>query len=198
MSPRTPAQFAELREESRERIVQGAMRVFAQRGYERASVRLISREAGVSQGLIYNYFTGKEELLKAVYERGMRDVAASFAEAEGSPEEKLEALIRSSFAVVERNREFWQLSYGVRMQPAVLAALADEVRDSSEIILRRIEGLLRAAKRKEARVEAAVLFALIDGIAQHYVLDPEHYPLKKVVARVVAWYCPPAVGDARG
>ncbi len=134
MSPRTKQQFDEIREESREKILRAAIQIFARDGYSGATIRTIVREAGISQGLLYNYFAGKEDLLKAVYLRGMQDVRASFAEAEevfGEPTEKLEVLIRSSFRHVKENREFWQLSYNLRMQRAVLSALADEVETST-------------------------------------------------------------------
>jgi hypothetical protein len=38
------------------------------------------------------------------------------------------------------------------------------------------------------RLEAVILFALIDGVSQHYVLTPDDYPLEQVAARIVAAY----------
>ena len=192
MSPRTKKQFDEIREESREKILQTAMRVFARDGYSGSTVRVIVKEAGISQGLLYNYFAGKEDLLKAVYLRGMKDVGASFAEAEtgaGQPPEKLAVFIRSSFRHVRENREFWQLSYNLRMQRAVLSLLADEVEDSTAVILKQLEKLLRKTGNKKPRIEAAMLFALIDGVSQHYVLNPDDYPLEEVTNRIIERYC---------
>ena len=52
------------------------------------------------------------------------DVRASFALADAAPpSERLERLVRGSFEILRRNMPFWRLSYGVRMQPAVLAGL---------------------------------------------------------------------------
>ena len=192
MSPRTKKQFDEIREGSREKILRAAIQVFARDGYNGATIRAIVQEAGISQGLLYNYFAGKEDLLKAVYLRGMQDVGASFTEAEAvasEPTEKLEVLIRSSFRHVEENREFWQLSYNLRMQRAVLSALADEVEASTATILEHLENLLREAGSENPRIEAAVLFALIDGVSQHYVLDPIDYPLEEVTNRIIENYC---------
>lgn len=192
MSPRSKEKVEEIREESREKILRAAMQIFARDGYSGATIRTIAAEAEISQGLLYNYFSGKEGLLKAVYLRGMKDVAASFAEAEnldGSPPEKLEIFIRSSFRHVRENREFWQLSYNLRMQRAVLSVMLDEFDDSIGIILRSIENLLKAIKTLDAALEAALLFALIDGVSQHYVLDPENYPLEQMTDKIVAKYC---------
>ncbi|BEP17843.1 TetR/AcrR family transcriptional regulator [Pyrofollis japonicus] len=53
-------------EETRERIIKAAMKVFAEHGYFRAPVRLIAMEAGVSKGLIFWYFRSKDEIIQQV------------------------------------------------------------------------------------------------------------------------------------
>ena len=53
----------------REQIVEAATRVFAQKGFRRATTREVARAAGVSEGTIYNYFEGKDALLMAILER---------------------------------------------------------------------------------------------------------------------------------
>ena len=53
----------------REQIVEAATRVFAQKGFRRATTREVAREAGISEGTIYNYFEDKDALLMAILER---------------------------------------------------------------------------------------------------------------------------------
>src|SRR2546427_12891171 len=55
-------------EDRREQILDAAMRVFAQKGFTRATNKDIAREAGITAGLIYYYFDSKEGLLKAIIE----------------------------------------------------------------------------------------------------------------------------------
>lgn len=62
--PRTP----KVVEDRREQILDAAMRVFAQKGFARATNRDVAREAGITTGLIYYYFENKEALLKEVLE----------------------------------------------------------------------------------------------------------------------------------
>lgn len=50
-------------EKRRHEIVEAAARVFARKGFERATTREIAREAGISEGTIYNYFASKQQLL---------------------------------------------------------------------------------------------------------------------------------------
>jgi AcrR family transcriptional regulator len=50
----------------RRQIIDGACRVFLQRGFDAASMGEIAREAGVSKGTLYVYFKSKEELFEAI------------------------------------------------------------------------------------------------------------------------------------
>lgn len=52
-------------EDRREQIIQAALRVFAQKGFDKATNKDIAQEVGITAGLIYHYFRSKEALLKA-------------------------------------------------------------------------------------------------------------------------------------
>jgi len=53
----------------REQIVEAATRVFAEKGFRRATTREVARAAGVSEGTIYNYFEDKDAILLAILDR---------------------------------------------------------------------------------------------------------------------------------
>lgn len=191
--PRTPEQFEQIREESRERILSGALELFAERGFSGTSVRSLAERAGVSQGLLYNYFDGKLDLLRAIFERGYREVDRTFMAAEdATPSEALGVLVRQAFEAVRHNRLFWKLSYQIRMQAEVLADVGPEITARATAIRGRIEELLLQVGAPDARPRAALLFAAIDGVSQHYVLDPEGYPLDAVAAEVIRRLVPSA------
>ena len=52
----------EKHESSRRRILESALRAFAEQGYHAAALNEIGARAGVSKGLIYHYFKDKDEL----------------------------------------------------------------------------------------------------------------------------------------
>ncbi|HSJ18649.1 MAG TPA: helix-turn-helix domain-containing protein [Solirubrobacterales bacterium] len=56
-------------EKTREELVAAAARVFARRGYHRATVDEIASEAGYSTGAVYSNFDGKEALFLAIADR---------------------------------------------------------------------------------------------------------------------------------
>lgn len=196
MSPRTPEQFEALRAEAQERLERAALRVFARAGYGSATVRDVAREAGVSQGLLYNYYDGKQALLEALFRRGMLDVMASFAaaEVEAPPEERLARLVRAAFAGVREHLDFWRVLYGLRHQPDVLAALAPELAAFEDSVRATLEAHLRAVgfPRTRATTQARLLYGAIDGVAQHFAVDPDAYPVDAVAARIVETICRPA------
>ena len=193
MTPRTPAQFESLRVDAQDRLERAALAVFARRGYAAATVRDVAREAGVAQGPLYNYYRGKDALLAAVFRRCLADVQASFTAAavDAPPAERLARLIRAAFAVVREHLPFWQLVYGVRQQPDVVAALGPDLHAWTEGVRATLEGHLRDVGHPDPGPQARVLFAAIDGVAQHFALDPAHYPLDAVAERVVATFVTP-------
>jgi AcrR family transcriptional regulator len=73
----------ESQQQTRSDLLAAAARVFARRGYDRASVAEIARAAGYSHGAVYSNFADKEDLFLALYEErvaghvGAMDVAHS-------------------------------------------------------------------------------------------------------------------------
>lgn len=94
--PRSKVQSEQIRAESRQEILSTARRLFAERGYAGCRVSDIAREADMSQGNIYWYFSSKEEILKAVLTDGFENLGALMAEVaarSGTSMEKLDDLI---------------------------------------------------------------------------------------------------------
>ncbi|MDD3368732.1 MAG: helix-turn-helix domain containing protein [Lachnospiraceae bacterium] len=64
--------FFDLKKEKQDRMINGALKVFAQNGYKRASTDEIVAEAGISKGLLFHYFVSKLGLYSFVYEYSVR------------------------------------------------------------------------------------------------------------------------------
>jgi len=79
---RSPAQ-----EEKRRRILEAAVRAFARKGYHACRVGEIASEAGVAYGLVYHYFTSKDEILETIFRDTWTQMltAIEAVEAEGAP-----------------------------------------------------------------------------------------------------------------
>jgi AcrR family transcriptional regulator len=91
-----------MRAESRQKILETARRLFAERGYDGCNVSEIAREAGMSQGNIYWYFSSKEEIFRAVLADGFEVLGTMMAEVAAQPGsglEKLEYLLERYIAL---------------------------------------------------------------------------------------------------
>lgn len=80
----------------RQEIIETALSLFGEKGYEQTSMQDISQRMQVSQGLCYRYFQSKEEIYAAALERyveeGVAAFQAQFAHSDRSLKEKLAAL----------------------------------------------------------------------------------------------------------
>lgn len=184
MSPRrrTP-QLAD----PRTALLDAALRAFARSGYEGASVRDIAAEAQVAPGLLYHYFPSKEAVLLALFERSAGLVMEAFGRAAAVPEPRarLGALVRVSAQLVREHEDFWRVSYGVRFQHAVIGGLGVGIAAQSALYHGLFTALLSEIGRPDPDVEARLLFGALDGVFQHYVLDPQRYPLDAVVEALI-------------
>jgi TetR/AcrR family transcriptional regulator, fatty acid metabolism regulator protein len=81
--------------DKRRQILDAAMRVFARQGFHTCRVSDIADEAGVAYGLVYHYFSSKDEILDTLFLERWNVMLAAIAEAdrsERSPRDKLAAI----------------------------------------------------------------------------------------------------------
>lgn len=106
MSENRPLAAASDYDEKLERLLAVAADIFAEKGYHHASIRELSRRAGVSLSGLYYYFDSKEELLFKIQDRSLRRVLSSL---EGrlvgidAPPEKLRMLILNHVSFLAAN-----------------------------------------------------------------------------------------------
>ena len=74
------------------------------------------------------------------------------------------------------------------MQPAVVTGLGKRLRAWMTTIQSTLARYLKDTGSRQPKLDATLLFALIDGVSQHYVLDPRGYPLSDVADRIVALF----------
>jgi TetR/AcrR family fatty acid metabolism transcriptional regulator len=110
-------------EEKRRLILDAAVRVFARKGYHTCRVGDIAEEAGVAHGLLYHYFTSKEEVLETVFRDTWTEVLDAFKAVEASDEPPREQL-RHVAAILLRS---W------RRDPDLVRVLVREVARSPQV-----------------------------------------------------------------
>jgi AcrR family transcriptional regulator len=115
---------------TRERILDAALQVFAQKGYHRAVVDDIVRASGTSKGAVYHHFPNKEALFLALVDefsaRLAEAIAGAIAGSHGALG-KVEAALRAGLETFARHRELARilLLESVSLGPAYQAKRAE-------------------------------------------------------------------------
>jgi AcrR family transcriptional regulator len=175
----------ETQERTREQVVAGAAKVFARRGYHRATMDEIASEAGYTIGAIYSNFAGKEELFLALadhqVEERVAEVKAIADAAEGEePSREAAAQLRS---FLERDPEwpllfyeFWSLSVRNPELQGELAKRRDAIRDALAETLTRVAKQHGFELRFPASVLATAIAASLNGLTFERAADPDALP----------------------
>jgi AcrR family transcriptional regulator len=167
-------------------VVAAAAKVFARRGYHKATVDEIATEAGYTIGAIYSNFDGKEELFLALADRQVEDrvseigAVAEAAEARADPGSEAAAQFR---AFLESDPdwpllfyEFWSLSVRNPELQGELAKRRDAIRDALADALERVARQLGFELRFPAPALATAISASLNGLAFERAADPDALP----------------------
>ena len=113
--------------ETRDRLLDEAERLFADRGFEATSVRDITAAAGANLAAVNYHFGGKDNLYREVFRRRLAEVReqrlAAVREAAAAPDATLEGIVRRfTVAVLE---PFVDVREGVRFTQLIVREFAD-------------------------------------------------------------------------
>lgn len=194
MSPKTKEQFEEIRQRSAASILQAALELFAHQGYKGTSISQIAKEAGVSKGLIYNYYPSKEALLEAIVKGAMAE-GESLMKKNLQPElparEQLKHLIESTFSILNSNLHYWKLFTSLAFQPGILDHFQDLIMEVAKHHLEILENLLAEIGFEHPKKEALLLGATLDGLGLHIMNHAGLFPLEDMKDYIIDKYCNP-------
>lgn len=182
------AKQTEQPQETRERIIAAASKVLAQKGYEAATLKEISREAQAAPGLVHYYFGGKDQLLVEVlraagqsFHQRMEDLVESMP-----ADQSLEAFLAQLRKRVDQDPDVYRLRYesfslGLHnplIAPRVRERLAQRRQELGSVVAKVMENTQRdpEAGAKDSLLDpismAALLLSVFDGLALQKIMDP--------------------------
>ena len=105
---------------AKERLLETAIDMFAEKGYAGTSVREIVEQAGVSKPVLYYYFKSKEGLFLAILEMAenlQKELLARVLESAGNVLERLLLLYRRIYAGIDEKRNLYKMIHGLIYGP---------------------------------------------------------------------------------
>jgi TetR/AcrR family transcriptional regulator, fatty acid metabolism regulator protein len=167
---------ADRQADRRRQILEAAVKVFARSGFHTSRVGDVAEEAGVAYGLVYHYFTSKEELLETIFRDTWTQMLARVREVEASGVPASEQ-VRRVTALLLRT---W------RRDPDLVRVLVREVtrsphvqREIAEIseAMKVLEGIIQRGQESgefrsgvDPRLGAVVFYGALDEVLTGWVL----------------------------
>ncbi|MBK8491587.1 MAG: TetR/AcrR family transcriptional regulator [Saprospirales bacterium] len=192
MSPKTKAQYKEIRQQSKAAIMEAALELFATKGFSSTSISQIAQAAGISKGLMYNYFESKEQLLHEI-------IKGAFEEADGlmmqtmaqliDPKAQLLAIVEGTFQMVRSHEHYWKLLTSLSFQPEISKEIDWIHIHKWEDTLAAFKTLLGQLGVEDTEKEALLMGATLDGIMLHYFFTGEKYPLDEMKTMFINRFC---------
>lgn len=203
MTPGSASQASD----TRARILEAARTVLAREGYAAATMRAISREAGVAVGLANYHFNSRRQLLAEVIDSS-RDHFLGMAEAqlpEAPGPETLRAILEMTRGLVELMPDWYRLGADLDAQALRdddLAGTASANKDRGQEDVRQyLEvacGALGVPVPNDIDGLAAALLAAFDGLAVRALINPAFDPVPAYLALERLFIATVAPGESPG
>jgi AcrR family transcriptional regulator len=174
MAPRQEEANQRIKDERREQILKGALKIFARKGLAAARISDIAAAADLSYGLVYHYFRDKEELFVELVQRavgGGVKVTQAALDAEGEPMERLHALCEEMVEGIRDDPEYLLLVIQATTQESLREVARGPIARLSEQTYANVTELIRQCQAAgqvvagDPRELTELYFAVIQGLA---------------------------------
>ena len=189
MSPKSKDQFEEAREKSKENILNSALKLFSKRGFYNTSIRQIATQANISNGLMYNYFKSKEDLLVEIVNKSftlMNSVIINDKELNAN--EKIEQTINKTFDLIQNKKKLLRMMLQIGLQAEkfefVNKMIAKKYDEEIEILADSFQkiGIVNN------KIEASIFLATLDGIMLQYMIMKNEIPFNEMRNAMIEKY----------
>lgn len=158
--------FFDLKKEKQDRMINAALKVFAQHGYRRASTDDIVREAGISKGLLFHYFESKIGVYNFVYDYSVRYISLELKTAVNPKETNLFEILRQ----MEMGKMIAMRGYPY-MQQFLNEAMHEDVSEALLAIEQKRTELTELYEQLLARADFSLLPSNVDAGKVIQMLD---------------------------
>lgn len=179
MSPRSDKQFNELREKSKENILDSALKLFSSKGFFNTSIRQIAEKAKISNGLLYNYFSSKEDLLTEIINKSFNILDGVIENDDKiSSEEKIRNTIEKFFDLVQTKQKLMKMLLQIGLQAEKFEFVNKMIANKYKQEVNILSKSFRELGFEDYEIEANLFLATLDGLMIQFFLMKETIPLE--------------------
>jgi AcrR family transcriptional regulator len=169
-----------------------ALDLFAHNGFHNTSVAQIAKNAGISKGLIYNYFESKEELLQQIFIDTFvqtNELVSKEIQNNIEPKVQLENIITLTFKNVRENLEFYKLMTAIAFQGDILLDMKETLKSHARHLDNQLEKIFKNLGYKNYKYEALIFGATLDGLGLQYIHNIDQHPIEEIKQFLIHKYC---------
>ena len=161
------------RDSRRQIILDAALTLFAARDFRSVTVREIAKQAGISIGTIYNYYSNLTELFLDVFLNSAEEITQLLDQLSDQKPAPLETICELYIGFLNDNMTFYQMMshfmLGGDLSPDATQKLDTQMKE----LMNRLEtALIAAGLDKNTRIIAHALFSALNGIMISYARYP--------------------------
>ena len=157
--------------DKKQKIMQSALSLFAIKTYHGTSISDISKKAGVSKSLIYNYFESKEAMLSAIIIKEFKGLFAMYDfDFNNITDDGLGNFVEQTFELLDSKPDFWKLLFSLMLQEGIMEVVAPHIMEHFEPFMRGLVKYFGEKGYKNPMGETQFLWALLDGLSMDYIM----------------------------
>lgn len=185
--PKSPAQFEKIRTDRKAAILDAALHVFAEEGYHSASISKVSKYAGVSKGLMYNYFSSKEELLDQLIGDLLDEeikIAIEIVKEEFTSE-TFKKFIKYTVEALKAKPKLWKLYFSLGTQSEITSIVEKRFAKEQIEIQQKLLTFFTEQGHEDPSLQLQFFYTTFGGLKVSYIMHPETYPIEKIETLII-------------
>jgi AcrR family transcriptional regulator len=164
------------KEEVRESILRAAWALVLEEGWQALSIRKIADAIEYSVPVIYTHFENKEAILQEFLQQGFRLLNQDLQNAKEQaqkPADQLEAMAHAYWNFAFRNKEYYQLMYGLGMPTCETVRQVPELGRFSEILQAPIQALISSSRLPDTNplLKFHTFWSMVHGLVSINMVD---------------------------
>ena len=169
----------------RQKILDKSLKLFSRRGFAQTSVADIAKESNISKGLLYHYFSSKEQLFEEILTSSL-NVIFEYIDINKDgilTQSELEKFILNVFKSLEQDYLNWMLVFQLFTQPELFEN-GIRILDNNASVTKfknLISGYFQGKNEINPQIRTTYFISIILGISVSYIHNQVKYPLKQIV-----------------
>ncbi len=176
-------------EKTRQRIIEGALRLFAERGVDATSIRDIATSAMITEPAVYRHFRSKEDLIWEIFWTGYRGLGETLREAGAAGTDlkgRLTAMIETICALFDRDQALFR--FLLLTQHGQLAKITEREKSPVQVLHDSLAGAIAAGllPPQDAQLATSTVFGIVLQAATFRVYGRLDQPLAHYAPQLAA------------